>query len=173
MNLREHWLSPFTLSQHVKPTQIMLKRRGFFTTIHNNVTLALTWLQEGGVKEGGGGLRREGGCTPHMGDASSWNQILSPNLHHYCNQNCTFLFLVESISFLHITLFLCSIFFFFVKFCSTLKLILDLPLLFHHLGSYRNIIQFQISSRRESKLPHVTVHLLLKHGTIIWTGITC
>ena len=47
-------------------------------------------------------------------------------MHPYCNQNCTFLLLAESIIFLHIISFLCSIFF--VKFCNTLKLILDLPL---------------------------------------------
>ena len=29
-------------SHHLKPIQIMLKRRGFFTAIHNNLTLALT-----------------------------------------------------------------------------------------------------------------------------------
>ena len=27
---------------HLKPTQIMLKRKGFFTAIHNHLTLALT-----------------------------------------------------------------------------------------------------------------------------------
>ena len=30
------------LSHHVKPTQIMLKRRGFFTALDNHLTLALT-----------------------------------------------------------------------------------------------------------------------------------
>ena len=30
------------LSHHLKPTQIMPKRKGFFTAIHNHVTLALT-----------------------------------------------------------------------------------------------------------------------------------
>ena len=45
MKLRE---SP--LSHHLKPTQIMVKRRGFFTAIHNDLTLAL----RKGI--GGGGL---------------------------------------------------------------------------------------------------------------------
>ena len=30
------------LSHHQKPTQMMLKRREFFTAIHNHLTLALT-----------------------------------------------------------------------------------------------------------------------------------
>ena len=37
MKLRES-----RLSHHLKPTQIMLKRKGFITAIHNQVTLALT-----------------------------------------------------------------------------------------------------------------------------------
>ena len=37
MKLRES-----RLSHHLKPTQIMLKRRGFFTAIENHLTLALT-----------------------------------------------------------------------------------------------------------------------------------
>ena len=36
MKLRES-----RLSHHLKPTQIMLKRRGFFTAIHNHLTLVL------------------------------------------------------------------------------------------------------------------------------------
>ena len=37
MKLRES-----RLSHRLKPTQIMLKRKGFFTAIHNHLTLALT-----------------------------------------------------------------------------------------------------------------------------------
>ena len=37
MKLRES-----QLSHHLKPVQIMLNRRGFFTAIHNHRTLALT-----------------------------------------------------------------------------------------------------------------------------------
>ena len=36
MKLRES-----KLSHHLKPTQIMLERRGFFTAIYNHMTLAL------------------------------------------------------------------------------------------------------------------------------------
>ena len=35
-------LKELQLSHHLKPTQIMLKRKGFFTAIHNHLTLALT-----------------------------------------------------------------------------------------------------------------------------------
>ena len=65
-----------------------------------------------------------GGFNPSYGGRCF---LLVSNLHPYCNQSCTFLLLAESITFLHITTFLSSIFF--VKFCSTLKLILDPPLL--------------------------------------------
>ena len=34
------------LSHHLKPTQIMLKRRGFFNAIYNHLTLALAQLEE-------------------------------------------------------------------------------------------------------------------------------
>ena len=37
MKLRES-----QLSHHLKPTQIMLKKMGFFTAIHNHLTQALT-----------------------------------------------------------------------------------------------------------------------------------
>ena len=52
MKLRES-----RLSHHLKPTQIMLKRRGFLTAIHNHLILALTYLEERvGWGMGGGGL---------------------------------------------------------------------------------------------------------------------
>ena len=81
MKLRES-----RFSRHLKPTQIMLKRREFFTAIHKHL-------------------------TPPYWEYFLLDQILPSNLHPYCNQNCTFLLLAESIIFLHIRSFLCSIFF--------------------------------------------------------------
>ena len=63
--------------------------------------------------------------TPCMG-CFLLESIVSSDLCPYCNQNCTFLVLAESIISLHITSFLWSIFF--VKLSRTLKLILDPPL---------------------------------------------
>ena len=50
------------LSHHLKPTQIMLKRKRFFTAIYNHLTLVLTQLEEGG-----GEGRGAGELTSHMG----------------------------------------------------------------------------------------------------------
>ena len=40
-------LGEYRLSHHLKPTQIMLKRKGFFTAILNHLTLALTNSRKG------------------------------------------------------------------------------------------------------------------------------
>ena len=103
---------------------------GFFSTVINgklmdwflyDISLYRERVNMGEGRRGGGGL------NSHTGGACCSNQILPSNLHPYYNQNHTFLPLAEFIIFLHS--YIISIFNFFVKFSSTLKLILNPPLI--------------------------------------------
>ena len=100
MKLRES-----RLSHHLKPTQIMLKRRKIFNVIHNHLTLAL---------------------APHTG-------VLLARIKFYLQTYApTVIETVLSCFLLNLSFFcyyiISMISCFFAKFCSTLKLILNLPL---------------------------------------------
>ena len=97
IKLRESWLS-----HYLKPTQIVLKRRGFFTAIHNHLNLVLTQLEEGGGLE-----------PPYGGDPPLYSKL-------YLLASC-WIYIFSAYYIICISIF-------FVKFCSTLKLILDPPL---------------------------------------------